>query len=44
VTGVYYWWRPFLTCGRSQLRVGICRRRRDRICPEYRFVALEWQW
>jgi hypothetical protein len=39
----YYWWRPYLAYGRSQLRVGIQRRRRDRIEPEYRWVGLDWQ-
>lgn len=36
-------WRPFVTCGRRQLRVGIRRNRLDRWSPEYRFIALEWQ-
>jgi hypothetical protein len=35
-------WRPYFACGRSQLRIGIWRLRRDRICPEYRFVSFGW--
>ena len=38
-----YWWRPYIAWGRRQLRIGVMRRRRDRVCPEWRYVALEWQ-
>jgi hypothetical protein len=36
-------WRPFWSCGRHQFRIGIKRLRADRVSPEYRFIALEWQ-
>lgn len=39
----YWWWRPYFACGRRQLRVGVQRRRRDRIEPEYRWIGLTWQ-
>lgn len=36
-----YWWRPYIGWGRRQFVVGIRRNRRDRICPEHRFIRLE---
>jgi hypothetical protein len=38
-----YRWQPFVGWGRHQFRIGIRRNRRDRVSPEYRFIALEWQ-
>lgn len=37
-------WRPYFACGRKQLRIGVWRPRRDRICPEYRFIGFEKGW
>jgi len=36
-----YWWRPYVGWGRRQFRLGVWRNRRDRICPEYRYISLE---
>jgi len=36
-----YWWRPYVGWGRRQFVVGIRRNRRDRICPEFRYIRLE---
>lgn len=38
-----YRWRLYLAHGRHQFRLGVWRLRRDRMDPEYRYVALEWQ-
>ena len=38
-----YRWRFYFAHGRKQMRVGVWRLRRDRVQPEYRFVAIEWQ-
>ena len=37
-----YRWHFYFAHGRKQIRIGIKRHRRDRISPEYRFIALEW--
>jgi hypothetical protein len=38
---VSYWWRPYIGWGRRQFRIGIWRLRRDRACPEYRYICVE---
>jgi hypothetical protein len=39
----YWWWRPYLACGRGQLRIGAKRRRRDRVELQYRWIGFTWQ-
>lgn len=41
----YWWWRPYVSRGRGQLRVGVRRNRKDSIYagPEYRWVGITWQ-
>ena len=39
-----YRWRPYLRWGRRQLRIGVWRKRPDRVCPEYRFIGIENGW
>ena len=36
-------WRPYIAHGRKQFRVGVWRPRPDRVQPEYRYIAIEWQ-
>jgi len=42
---LHYRWRLIRSGARRrhQFRIGVWRYRRDRICPEYRFIAIEWQ-
>lgn len=36
-----YRWRLYVAHGRHQFRLGVWRRRRDRVEPEYRFISIE---
>lgn len=35
--------RPYIAWGRRQLRIGWVRKRTDRWCDEYHYIAVEWQ-
>jgi hypothetical protein len=40
LTGPYRW-RLYVRCGRNQLRLGVWRRRADRVASEYRWIGFE---